>query len=188
MSTDKPSVHVLLIEDDFDQAQLLQRWLETAGGYQVTHAASGPEGEALIRSRDWDIVVTDIELPGISGLELLRISKQTLPFTPTLLITAHGKLDYALDAIQGRADELLIKPLSRAPFLEKLAAQVERAAAERRFRRQVVVAVGAHPDDVEIGCGGILLRHRAHGDRVAVLTLTGGEHGGVASERVQEAQ
>jgi LmbE family N-acetylglucosaminyl deacetylase/CheY-like chemotaxis protein len=188
MSTDAPSVQVLLIEDDLDQTQLLRRWLETAGGYQVTHAATGPEGEALILSRDWDIVVTDIELPGISGLELLRISKQARPLTPTLLITAHGKLNYALEAIRGRADEFLLKPLERAPFLEKLAALVERAAAERRSRRQVVVAIGAHPDDVEIGCGGILLRHRAHGDRVTVLTLTGGEHGGVASERVLEAQ
>ncbi len=188
MSTDAPSVQVLLIEDDLDQAQLLRRWLETAGGYQVIHAATGLEGEALILSRDWDIVVTDIELPGISGLELLRISKQARPLTPTLLITAHGKLNYALEAIRGRADEFLLKPLERAPFLEKLAALVERAAAERRSRRQVVVAIGAHPDDVEIGCGGILLRHRAHGDRVTVLTLTGGEHGGVASERVLEAQ
>jgi LmbE family N-acetylglucosaminyl deacetylase/CheY-like chemotaxis protein len=189
MSTDAPPVQILLIEDDLDQAQLLTRWLETAGGYQVTNAATGPEGEALIRSRAWDIVVTDIELPGISGLELLRISKQALPLTPTLLVTAHGKLNYALEAIRGRADELLIKPLERASFLEKLAALIERAAAERRSRpRQVVVAIGAHPDDVEIGCGGILLRHRAHGDRVMVLTLTGGEHGGVASERLQEAQ
>ena len=50
-----------------------------------------------------------------------------------------------------------------------------------------MLAIGAHPDDVEIGCGGILLRHRARGDQVAVLTLSGGEHGGIASERVQEA-
>src|SRR5262249_43612277 len=156
MSTDTQPVEVLLIEDDLEQAQLLQRWLQTAGGYRITHAATGPEGERLIRSRDWDVVVSDIELPGMSGLGLLRISKQVLPFTPTLLITAHGRLDYALDAIQGRADELLLKPLLRAPFLEKLAAQAERGGADRRARRQVVIAVGAHPDDVEIGCGGIL--------------------------------
>ena len=188
MMTDQEPIRVLLVEDDLDQAQLLQRWLQTAGGYEVVSAASGPEGETMLRSREWDIVVSDIELPGISGLDLLRISKEVWPFTPTLLVTAHGKLDYALEALRRGADEFLLKPLARGPFLEKVAEVTRRAAAERRDRRQVVVAIGAHPDDVEIGCGGILLRHRLRGDRVAVLTLTGGEHGGIASERVLEAR
>jgi LmbE family N-acetylglucosaminyl deacetylase len=52
---------------------------------------------------------------------------------------------------------------------------------------QRVLAVGAHPDDVEIGCGGILLRHRERGDRVTVLTLTGGEAGGAEAVRAMEA-
>lgn len=181
-------INLLLIEDDAEQAQLVRRWLETAGGYQVTHAASGSEGEALLRSREWDVVVSDIELPGMSGLDLLHISKEVLPFTPTLLVTAHGKLDYALEAIRGRADDLLLKPLERRAFLAKVTELTERAAAERRARRHVVVAIGAHPDDVEIGCGGILMRHRSLGDHVTVLTLTGGEHGGVAAERVAEAR
>ena len=50
-----------------------------------------------------------------------------------------------------------------------------------------MLAVGAHPDDVEIGIGGILLRHAAQGHHVTVLTLTGGEAGGVAAERAAEA-
>lgn len=181
-------VAILLIEDDPAQARLLQRWLETAGGYQLVIATTGTEGQELLTSRDWALVVSDIELPGISGLELLRISKQARPFTPTLLITAHGKLDYALEAIQGRADDLMIKPLNRTAFLAKVAELVERAAAARRQHQRVVVAIGAHPDDVEIGVGGTLLWHRHRGDRVVILTLTGGEHGGVAIERVEEAK
>lgn len=181
-------IRVLLVEDDIEQAQLLMRWLQTAGQYQVTHAASGPEAEALIGARDWDVIVSDINLPGMSGLELLRIAKERLPYTPTLLVTAHERLDFALDAIRGRADEFLVKPLARAPFLEKLAELASRADAERRAHRKVVLAIGAHPDDVEIGCGGILLRHRANGDRVVVLTMTGGEQGGTAAERVEEAR
>ena len=92
-----------------------------------------------------------------------------------------------MDALRGGADEFLLKPLARGPFLEKVAELAQRAQAERRDRRHVVVAIGAHPDDVEIGVGGILVRHRMRGDQVTVLTLTGGEHGGIASERVDEA-
>jgi LmbE family N-acetylglucosaminyl deacetylase len=178
---------VLLVEDDPDQAALLVRWLESSGLHQVVHARTGSEAEAMIRAGEWDVVVSDIQLPGMSGLDLLRIAKDVLPFTPTLLITAHQSFDYALDAIRGHADDFLIKPLSRAPFVEKVAALAEQAAAQRRMHAQVVLAVGAHPDDVEIGCGGILLRHHARGDQVCVLTLSGGEQGGAASLRVQEA-
>jgi LmbE family N-acetylglucosaminyl deacetylase len=51
-----------------------------------------------------------------------------------------------------------------------------------------VLAVGAHPDDVEIGVGGILLRHAAEGHKVTILTLTGGEAGGVAADRTAESR
>ena len=181
-------LRVLLVEDDGDQGRLVSRWLEETGKYAVAHAANGPDGEAMIRSGDWDIVITDIQLPGMSGLDLLRVSKEVLRYTPTLLTTAHERLDYAVQAIRGRADDFLLKPLKREPFLEKVAALVEQGLTERRLHRRVVLAVGAHPDDVEIGCGGIILRHRAEGDEVTVLTLTGGELGGPAPERAEEAQ
>jgi LmbE family N-acetylglucosaminyl deacetylase len=141
----------------------------------------------MIRSSEWDLVVSDIQLPGMSGLDLLHISKKVLPYTPTLLVKAHESLEYAVEAIRGRADDFLLKPLARALFIEKVATLVDKGVAERRRQRKVVLAIGAHPDDVEIGCGGILLRHRAEGDQVSVLTLCGGEQGGTASERVLEA-
>jgi LmbE family N-acetylglucosaminyl deacetylase/ActR/RegA family two-component response regulator len=184
----QPRTRVLLVEDDPEQAQLVRRWLDSAGLYRTVHAATGLEGEALVRGGEWDIVVSDIQLPGISGLELLRISKEVLPYTPTLLMTAHESMEYALDAIRGRADDFLVKPLRREPFLGKVAELVAKGTAEKRRHRRSVLAVGAHPDDVEIGCGGILLRHRAAGDSVAVLTLSGGEQGGTARERVREAE
>lgn len=186
-SRPSPPLALLIVEDDPEQARLVVRWLESTGRYQVHHSASGLDAETLIRSREWDLIVTDIELPELSGLELLKISKDVLPYTPTLLITAHERMEYALGALRGRADDFLIKPLTREPFLAKVAALADRAVAERRQRQRIVLAIGAHPDDVEIGCGGILLRHRAQGDRVVVLTLSGGEHGGLVSERTQEA-
>lgn len=182
------SIRILLVEDDADQAQLLSRWLASAGRYQVAHAASGAEGEAMLRCREWDLVVSDIELPGMSGLDLLRITKETQRYTPTLLITAHGSLDYALEAIRGGAGDFLLKPFARRPFLDKVSDLAARGTAERRMHCHIVLAIGAHPDDVEIGCGGTLLRCTSRGDRVAVLTLSGGEQGGTASERVEEAR
>jgi LmbE family N-acetylglucosaminyl deacetylase/CheY-like chemotaxis protein len=190
MSDRVPAVpcEVLLVEDDDDQAVLLVRWLESAGRYTVTRASDGIEAETLIRSRDWDLLISDIELPGISGLALARTSKDVLPYSQTLLITAHGSLDYAVEAIRGGVDDFLLKPLTKQPFLEKVAELADRGVSERLKHQHVVLAIGAHPDDVEIGCGGILARHRARGDDVYVLTLSGGEHGGKPGERMAEAQ
>ena len=59
---------------------------------------------------------------------------------------------------------------------------------QRILPRRVVLAIGAHPDDVEIGVGGILCKHTQLGDRVAILTLSGGAAGGKASNRIREAE
>jgi len=56
------------------------------------------------------------------------------------------------------------------------------------YSQRCVLAIGAHPDDVEIGIGGILLRHAAQGHRVTVLTLTGGEAGGAVADRAEESR
>ena len=77
------------------------------------------------------------------------------------------------------ADDYLTKPFDPPALLEKARALIELTRERRAAGREVVLAVGAHPDDVEIGVGGILLRHAAQGQRVTVLTLTGGEAGGV---------
>jgi LmbE family N-acetylglucosaminyl deacetylase/CheY-like chemotaxis protein len=178
---------ILLVEDDPDQAQLVRRWLE-ADGYAVEHAESGFAAAQLIESAArWDAVVSDINIPGPDGVEVLRLVKERLPHVPVLLVTAHADFDVAVRALKFRADDFLSKPLKRDELSAKLAALLVAAEQAQRAKR-VVMAIGAHPDDVEIGVGGILIDHVAKGDRVVILTLTGGEAGGDTSERAKEAQ
>src|SRR3954467_7898418 len=86
------------------------------------------------------------------------------------------------------ADDYVAKPFDPAGLVAKARSLVAVTRARRAAGQDVVLAVGAHPDDVEIGIGGILLRHAAQGHRVTVLTLTGGEAGGLASDRAAESQ
>jgi DNA-binding NtrC family response regulator len=130
------AIHVLLVEDDRDQGLLIHKWLESVDGCHVVRAVSGDQAEIMLRVRDWDLIVTDIELPGQSGLELLRICKEISPSTPTLLITGHGTLDYAHDALHLGADEFLLKPLVRGPFLEKVIALTRRSAKPGQRRTE----------------------------------------------------
>ncbi|MDH3269881.1 MAG: PIG-L family deacetylase [Gemmatimonadota bacterium] len=181
---------VLLIEDDESQARAMSRWMEITDRYEVTHAASGYSAEAFLRSGvHWDIVVSDIDLPGMSGLEILELCKKLQPQAPVLMVTAHKKFDYALRAIRGQADDFLVKPMRRATLQQKLDELLEKSRQKANARpKEVVVAIGAHPDDVEIGCGGILLNHSRHGDDVIVVTLTGGEAGGAPDIRHKESR
>jgi LmbE family N-acetylglucosaminyl deacetylase len=73
-------------------------------------------------------------------------------------------------------------------LVSKARAVITTARAERKKAQETVLAIGAHPDDVEIGCGGILLNHVRRGDRVVILTLSRGEAGGPQVERVRESR
>jgi LmbE family N-acetylglucosaminyl deacetylase len=104
-------------------------------------------------------------------------------------MTAFASVDYAVEALRRDADEFLVKPVSAATLVERLTA----LATEGRVRRatagssDTVLAVGAHPDDVEIGVGATLASHRAAGDAVVILTLSSGAIGGDVQSRRHEA-
>ncbi|MGA0571282.1 PIG-L family deacetylase [Variovorax sp. VNK109] len=181
-------LHVLLIEDSPEYALMMRRWLEEDRKIAVTHAADGTSGATLARSRVWDLVVTDVELPGLDGLELLSAVKAGDPWTPVLVITAHKSVEYAQKALQNRADGLLFKPFPRNEFLTTAMQLVISALARRARERKLVLAIGAHPDDVEIGCGGTLEKHRMQGDSIIILTLSEGMSGGDPKTRNQEAR
>ena len=178
---------ILLVEDSPEQAVLVRRWLEGYPNLQVWHCPDAESAERALNWRDWSLVICDVELPGMDGLELIRRSRAVNRWAPTLLVTAHENFSYARRAIQNKADDFFIKPLQREPFMDKVKALIQSGHEERQRHQNVVLAIGAHPDDVEIGCGGILLRHRAKGDKLVILTLTGGAQGGVKSERVVES-
>jgi LmbE family N-acetylglucosaminyl deacetylase/CheY-like chemotaxis protein len=180
---------VLLIEDDEAQARAMSRWLDASRNFHVTLAASGYAAEAYLKSGvRWDVVVTDIDLPGMSGLEVLRICKKHQPGTPVLMITAHRKFDYILEAMHEQADDFLVKPLKKEILQAKVQALIESEGTRVKAPKEMVLAIGAHPDDVEIGVGGTLLNHVRRGDEVTILTLTGGEAGGPKARRILESR
>jgi LmbE family N-acetylglucosaminyl deacetylase len=143
---------------------------------------------AQIEEFEPDLVFTDIQMPGISGLDLLTELRKKYPGLPVVVMTAHVSVEYAVTALRGQADEFLTKPVSSKDLLAILArlAPVGRAWRETS-ETQTVLAIGAHPDDIEIGVGGILSAHRSAGDTVVILTLSRGARGGDAENRQHES-
>lgn len=193
---------ILLIEDDLDQAYFVKFLLEEDGQYVVTHAQDGVRGKRLVTDHRWDLVITDLNLPGIGGLAVLEASMKNHPETPVLAVTGYTGPEYAQTALERGATHVLIKPLQRDELRAKVdalispPAQVSESAAPLQpdtgavgtTERRRVLAIGLRPGDVEAGCGGTLIRHRALGDRVIVLTLTHGSPGDAGRRRSDEAK
>jgi len=155
---------------------------------EVFVAENGEAAAAVAARHRWDLIVADVELPGMSGIELLETLRRSHPDVAKLVLSGHSSFDYAVAALRAGADDYMTKPVDPPAFIEKATELIGVTRTRRRATREVVLAVGAHPDDVEIGVGGILLRHVAEGHAVCVLTLSGGEAGGIADERAVESQ
>ncbi len=178
---------VLVVEDDLVTARFLTHVLGDRGGFDVTHTAD--PGIALKRasSETWDLVLTDVEMPGMTGLQLLEALRRLAPDLPVAVMTANASLDYAVGALRSRADEFLQKPVKPDQLLVTVAALVDKGRAARLANRQSVLAIVAHPDDVEIGAAGSVLAHRSMGNEVSILTLSRGARGGTETTRVSES-
>src|SRR5690606_34780226 len=126
--------------------------------------------------------------PGISGLDLIQLARGLDPDLPVIVMTAHASVDYAVRALRAEADEFLQKPVDTKQLVDTVQTLVNRARLARTSRQsRSVLAIGAHPDDIEIGVGATLAAHAAAGDTITLLTLSRGGRGGDADNRQHES-
>ncbi len=173
---------ILLVEDNLSDAILIRSLLEEDEGVRVTLAQDGIRGCQLVENQRWDLVLTDINLPGRDGIEIIQECKKHQPETPILATSAYREASYLDGAFRAGANEILPKPIDRDELLvtvKDLLALKARVDA----RPKSILAVGALPGDVEAGCGGILLKHAASGDEVRILVMAAGAMGGEAENR-----
>ena len=180
----------LVVEDDPDSAAFTRSVLERHAGMRTTLAVDVASALVALQEQRFDLVVSDIELPGGSGLDLLPDIHRLAPGVPVIVLTAYGKTDYAIRALRGDADEFLIKPVTVTHLTERALtlARQGREARKRAPRARTVLTVGAHPDDIEIGVGASLAAHQAAGNRLVNLVLSGGAVGGDMARRHEEAE
>ena len=115
-------MNILIVEDDPDVRSMLTRTLG-CGGYAVDSAADGSEALDKFRDNRFNLVITDVRLPQMNGLQLLGEIKQAEPHVPVIVITGYGSVQNAVEAMQGGASDYLLKPFSN----EALQAAISRA-------------------------------------------------------------
>jgi DNA-binding NtrC family response regulator len=117
---------ILLIEDDPSTASALQKVL-AAEGYDVSHAPRGDDGLAEARHGSYDLVITDLKLPGLNGLEVVAQLHAAEPRLPIIMMTAHGTTETAIEATALGAFEYLVKPFEAEELLDLVAPAVAHA-------------------------------------------------------------
>jgi len=185
---DEPPGRILVVDDDLVTGRFLVHLLGVRGGFDVSHTSDPAVALKQATAETWDLVLTDVEMPGMTGLELLQALRQVSPDLNVAVLTSHASLDNAVRALRDRADEFLQKSMPPDELLASVSALVAKGRAARLAARQAVLAIGAHPDDVEIGAAGALLAHRSMGHEISILTLSRGARGGPENTRAGESE
>jgi DNA-binding NtrC family response regulator len=125
---------VLLVEDKAELRAMLRKALEK-GGYTVDEAPDGTSAMEKVRARRYLVVLTDLKLPGASGLDVLREARRADAMIPVILITAYGSVEEAVTAMKDGAFDFIQKPVE----LEHLKLLVARAAHQQELLRENVL-------------------------------------------------
>ncbi len=129
MSSEK----VLLIDDSPEIVQNLSEYL-TSEGYDVTATSDGASGISLIEKNFYDLVLTDLKMPGADGMEVLKYVKEHSPDSICILLTGYGTIRNAVEAIKNGAFDYLTKPVK----LDEIAVTLKRAFEYRNLKRENV--------------------------------------------------
>ena len=127
--------HILIVDDELDLLLLLKRSLEPEIDCQVTTAESGRKALQLIRQQHFDLVLTDIKMPEMDGMELLEIIKRRHPELTVLLMTAHGRIDLAVEAMKSGAYDFITKPFDHDALVLRIDKALERSRLLRENRQ-----------------------------------------------------
>ena len=125
---------LLAVDDAPDTLELLQRNL-TAEGYAVFTASSVAEAIRALERNPVDLVITDMKMPGVTGLDLVRHVRENLPDTGVIVITGYPSVDGAVEAMKTGAEEYVSKPFTS----KELSAAISRVLGKLRARREVSV-------------------------------------------------
>jgi DNA-binding NtrC family response regulator len=140
---------ILVVDDEPVVRESLHAWF-TEGGYAVDVAASAAEALQMLQSSSWDILVSDIKMPGMDGLELQQEVKKIAPKMTIIIMTAYASMDTAVQAIKEGAYDYVTKPLD-PDDLEQIinrAAERQQLLRENIELKERVQAVGGKADEI----------------------------------------
>src|SRR5579871_3036424 len=135
---------VLVIDDEPFHAETVAESLERVG-YECVVATSGTDGARLIEQEEFDVIVTDLKMADLDGLAILRKAREVLPEAEVIMITGHGDVKTAVEAIKEGAANYLTKPVDLTELraiVDKAAERLRLAKLNRELKRQLLEKFG----------------------------------------------
>jgi DNA-binding response OmpR family regulator len=127
---DQPSVRVLIVDDDLDTCALVEDILDEEG-YKVTACHSGIDALSLLEQEPFDLILSDIKMPRVTGTDLLRYVRRKGLDTQVILMTAYASVSTAIQALRGEAFDYLIKPFSLNELRQRVRQAIELRVAKQ---------------------------------------------------------
>jgi DNA-binding NtrC family response regulator len=122
---------LLVVDDEARFVETLSKRL-TARGFYVDGAPSGEQALALLESRPFDVVILDVRMPGMNGLDTLRAIRKLQPLVKVILLSGHASINSAVEGMRLGATDYLLKPAD----LDDLLARVEAAVEKKRLEEE----------------------------------------------------
>lgn len=166
----KPLAHVLIVEDDYRMRLLVKSLLEKEG-YTTTVTEDGRDALSLLKERFFDIVLTDLKMPHIDGMEVLGVSREVNPDTPVIVTTGYATVDSAVEAMKKGAYDYVQKPFDP----DELLLVVKRALAYRKLIDENIrlsVALESCTGEEFVGMSNGAVKTRKFAERVAPFDST----------------
>ena len=122
--------NVLIVDDEVDHAQVVAETLERSG-YRCTLASSGQQGLDFINRGAYDLIVTDLVMKDVDGMEILKTAKKQIPDVEVVMLTGQGTIKSAVAAMQEGAFTYITKPIDT----EEIRSVADKALERRRLSR-----------------------------------------------------
>ncbi|MBI5823270.1 MAG: response regulator transcription factor [Chloroflexi bacterium] len=135
------SGHILIIDDEAPLRKTLARILQQAG-FEATTAENAEQGLAFLKTTNFDLIFTDLRMPGIQGLEALKLIHKNYPQIPVILFTAQPDVNSAVEALRYGASDYLLKPLKPESIIERVKSILSQQQKEKR-KREIVLQIEA---------------------------------------------
>src|SRR5258708_37772620 len=158
VSPEPESAHIMVVDDEGAIRYSISKTLQRVG-YQVSAAASGEEALEMLEEQNFDVVLTDIRMPGLTGVELLAKIKEKAPDSIVILMTGYASLGTAVESLRLGAHDYLIKPSSSQDIRQSVARGLERA---RNLQRRRLLLDAIQSNIKEVTGGTLDSNHRAN--------------------------
>ncbi len=137
--------HLLIVDDERNTRNVLERFLRLK--YQVTQAKNGLEAIELFKGNSFDLILTDLKMPGADGMAVVLASKELNPSPPCIVATAYGSIETAVDVVKAGAFDFIVKPVD----IDNLKLKLEDALTIKKSKKAILVQQNKSESNIIIG-------------------------------------